>query len=111
MPAHGSKKPIEDIEAIHQYYMQIINAIPDIVYWVDKECILKGCNRHFSNLLGLHTLKDFQGTPYQKMTQFARWNKERVEALKLDDMNALFSGSSLYTVEEKPVKTDTGKVF
>jgi len=101
----------EDINAVHQYYMEIINAMPDIVYWVDKDCNLKGCNSNFIKLLGLNTLNDLKGTPYQQMDKFAHWKAECIERLKLDDMKALFSEESRYNFEEKPVENDKGKIY
>lgn len=101
----------DDLESIHQYYMEIINAIPTIIYWVDMQCNLQGCNSSFIRLLGLHTLKELKGTPYEQMDKFAHWNKKRTEELKLDDMNVLFSGIPTYNVEEKPIENDQGKVF
>jgi PAS domain S-box-containing protein len=101
----------EDIDALHQYYMEIINSMPNIVYWVDKDCNLKGCNTNFINLLGLNSMKDLSGTPYQQMEKFAHWSHERIERFKLDDMKVLFSGESLYNIEEKPVVGDKGKIF
>lgn len=111
MSSHTKHTHKEQIEAINQHYMEIINAMPNIVYWVDKECNLKGCNSNFRNLLGLKTLKDFNGTPYQKMSEFARWKEARIEALKLDDMKVLFSGQATYNVEENAVENENGKVF
>ncbi|MGC1182748.1 response regulator [Legionella sp.] len=101
----------EEIESLNQYYMEIINAMPNIVYWVDKDCNLKGCNSKFCNLLGLQTLKDFKGTPYQKMAEFAHWKDSRIKALQLDDMNVLFSGEATYNTEEKPIEDKNGKNF
>lgn len=102
---------VDDAGVIHKYYMDIINAVPDIVYWVDINCHLTGCNNQFVNLLGLHELRDFKGTPYQQMQKFAHWPEQRVEALKLDDMHVIFSGQPRYGVEEKPIMDDKKKTF
>ncbi|MBL7481542.1 response regulator [Legionella bononiensis] len=101
----------EDIEQIHQYYMDIMNCIPDLVYWVDVDCNLLGCNNRFVQFLGLNELRDFKGTPYLQMKKFAHWSEECVEALKLEDMNAIFTGESQYNVEEKPILNDKQKHF
>lgn len=111
MSSNNKHSQKESIEAINQYYMEIINAMPNVVYWVDKDCNLKGCNRNFCNLLGLQNLKDLQGTPYQKMIELGRWSDERVEALRLDDMKVLFSGEALHNIQEKPIQNDAGKVY
>lgn len=99
----------EDTELIHKYYMDIINCVPDIVYWVDVDCNLLGCNNHFVKLLGLNELRDFKGTPYQQMEKLAHWPHDRVESFKLDDMKAVFSGNAVYGVEEKPVQNKNKK--
>lgn len=101
----------EDISQIHQHYMDIINCIPDIVYWVDVDCNLLGCNHQFVELLGLNELRDFKGTPYQQMKKCAHWPDERIEAFKLDDMKVIFTGEARYNVEEKPVVDNKKKSF
>lgn len=93
----------ENAKQIHQHYMDIMNCIPDIVYWVDVDCNLLGCNNRFVQLLGLNELRDFKGTPYEQMKKFAHWNDKCVEAFRLDDMKAIFTGESRYNVEEKPI--------
>lgn len=94
----------EDMKQIHQHYIDIMNCIPDIVYWVDVDCNLLGCNNRFVQLLGLNELRDFKGTPYQQMEKCAHWNDKRIETFKLDDMKAIFTGEPRYNVEEKPVQ-------
>ncbi len=93
----------EDVKQIHQNYMEIMNCLPDIVYWVDVDCNLLGCNNQFVRLLGLNELRDFKGTPYHQMQKFAHWNDQSIETLKLDDMKAIFNGESRYNIEEKPI--------
>lgn len=95
--------PEDSNDVIHQYYMDIINAIPDIVYWIDKDCMLKGCNYNFVEFFGLKRLKDFKGTPYEQMQKFTNWPSERIEAFRLDDMKAIFSTQAQYNIEESPV--------
>lgn len=103
MSWNREKGTLNDIHTIHEYYMDIINCIPDVVYWIDTDCNLKGCNHQFTKLLGLKKLKDFKGTPYDQMKKSAHWSDERVNAFKLDDMNAFFSIGLPQRVDEKPV--------
>lgn len=102
-PKNPLKEIVKDHLDIHHYYMDIINCMPGIVYWVDLNCNLKGCNNHFIELLGLKRIQDFAGTPYEQMEKFTTWSKERIQAFKLDDMAVLFSGESKYNIEEAPV--------
>lgn len=86
---------------IHQHYMDIINSIPDAVYWTDENCNLSGCNLHFMQLLRLKNPQDLKGNPYELMKNHAQWPEGRIDTLKLDDMNVIFSGNAQYNVEEK----------
>lgn len=101
----------DDSFAIHQYYMDIINCMPNIVYWIDNNCLLKGCNKHFVELLGLKRVNDFSGTPYEPMSHFSGGSNERIEALRLDDLKVLFSGEPTYDVEEPPIYNKKGKAL
>lgn len=96
-------------DQIHQFYMNIINCFPDIVYWVDANCNLLGCNQHFVRLLNLGEPRHFKGTPYQQMKTLASWSEDRINALKLDDMSVIFSGEARYNVEEKPILNGKNK--
>ena len=93
---------------IHQYYMDILNCMPNIVYWVDLDCKFQGCNLNFVKLLGLKRIKDFSGTPYETMEKWLPWTKARIESLKLNDMSVLFSGTPEYDIEEAPVFNTEG---
>ncbi len=96
---------------LHKYYLDIINCKPNIVYWIDTNCNLKGCSHNFVKLLGLKQIKDFKGTPYEQMIKFTSWPKERIEAFKLDDMKVLFSGKPEHNVVEPTVYGKKGQEF
>lgn len=110
MASTGKNGAAKDAFAIHRYYMDILNAMPDVVYWVDEACHLKGCNQHFVALLGLQSTKDFAGTPYEQMAKFSSWPKERIESFRLDDMSVMFSGIPQYNVAELPLISAKGEV-
>ena len=94
-----------------QYYLDIIHCMPNIVYWVDLDCMLQGCNLNFVKLLGLKQLNNVTATPYELMIKHMPWSAERIEAFRLDDMAVLFSGESVYDVEEQPVYKKNGGVI
>lgn len=95
--------------SIHQHYMDIINCMPNIVYWVDIDCNLQGCNTGFVSLLGLKQIKEFSGTPYEIMTKHLPWTQERIEKIRLDDINVIFSGEPIYEFEEASVCNKEGE--
>lgn len=111
MPSNAKNRPQGEIDIIHEYYMEIINSMPNIVYWVDTECNLTGCNKNFTKLLKLNRLNDLKGTPYDKMEKYGRWNKERVAELRLDDMKVIFSGIPQHHVKEKAIAAGQGKEY
>jgi len=96
---------------IIKYYMDIINCMPDIVYWVDINCNLKGCNNNFVKLLGLKKSTDLVGTPYDKMNEFTNWPESRINNFKLDDMKILFSGIPQYNFIEPEFNNISGEIF
>jgi CheY-like chemotaxis protein len=93
----------DDAFAIHKHYIDVLNAVPDIVYWIDNECVLKGCNLNFVKLLGLQSPEDLNGDPYKQMLKCMPWKKQRVDASRLDDMKVIFSGVPQIDVMEAPV--------
>lgn len=107
--AQMKRDDLTDTFAIHQYYMDIINCQPNIVYWVDLHCNLKGCNTNFVKLLGIKSKNDFAGTPYEQMAKFLPWSESRIEAFRLDDMEVLFTTEPKYEVEEHPVYDKKGE--
>lgn len=86
-----------ELQEIHQYYTAILNCMPYLVYWLDKDGILQGCNLNFSHLLGLKTISDFSGSPYQKLAQVTHWTADDIDAFRLDDMSVIFSGQALHS--------------
>lgn len=88
---------------VHKHYMDIINCMPNAVYWIDLDCNLQGFNNSFIKLLGLEKLPNYLGMPYDLLHKYAGWPQSRTEELKLDDMAAIFSGKSKYNVNEQPV--------
>jgi len=85
-----------DSFTIHEYYMAIINSLPNIIYWIDVNGQLKGCNQNFVHWVGLKRLQDFTGTPYEQMSKLTDWPAKRIAAMHLDDVTALFAGEAQY---------------
>lgn len=102
-------KHTDEMLDVHQHYMDIINCMPNAVYWVDLDCNLQGFNHNFLKLLNLENLSDYKGTPYELFSKHADWSKSRTESLKLDDMSVIFSGKSKYNIEEEPVSISNDK--
>lgn len=100
------KDGVDKPSVIHQYYMEIINSLPDAVYWMDVNCNLIGCNLPFLHLLHLKNAQGFKDKPYELLKQHALWSDSYLETLKLDDMSVIFSGNPQYNREEKIITSD-----
>jgi len=110
MVDHSKKTGQADIRELHQYYSAILNCMPYLVYWVDEHCVLQGCNAHFTQLLDLHNLEDFSGDPYEKLAEAAQWSADVIEAFRLDDMAAIFSGEALHDKAVSPILYKDGTI-
>jgi CheY-like chemotaxis protein len=99
----------EKLVDVHQHYMNIINCMPNAVYWIDLNCKLRGFNNNFVKLLGLKDRSDITGYPYDLFVKYANWSESRVDSLKLDDMSVIFSEKPKYNVEESPVEIGINK--
>lgn len=86
MAKKPSNREYADSAELHQYYLSIINCIPNIMYWLDTNCELKGCNQHFAQWLGLKSTRDFSGKPYKIIKKHTDWSQEQIKSLELDDM-------------------------
>ena len=92
-----------DPEGIRQYFQKIIDAMPNNVYWLDRDCITMGCNRNTLNLIGLERLEDFIGITYERMGEIANWQEGQAEAFKRDDMEVMATRKPKLNVEEPPL--------
>jgi CheY-like chemotaxis protein len=111
MTSHHKHEDKDKAGVIHQQYMEIINSIPDAVYWTDIDCNLIGCNNNFISLMGIKNHHDLKGTPYILMKKHAHWLDKRIESFKLDDMNVIFSETPRYNFEEQAVTNDKNKTL
>lgn len=102
MDENKNNKQIE-LQEIHQYYSAILNCMPNWVFWIDKDCVLQGCNRQFAQFLGLKNIQDFSGSPYAKLAQIAQWSPTVIEAFRLDDMSVVFSGQAMHDRDLPPI--------
>lgn len=103
MSSHQTQSLEKKVGVIFQeHYLDIINSVADAVYWTDSHCNLIGCNKNFIKLMRLKSVRNLT-TPYELMSNHAHWSSERVEELKLDDMNTLFAAQPQYDIEENAI--------
>jgi len=91
----------------------ILDVIPYVVFWKDRNSVFLGCNRHFVQLAGLDSPADVVGlTDYD-----LPWSREESDSYRADDALVMASGESkLHIVETlcnadgKRTWLDTSKV-
>ena len=110
MVDENKKSKQVELQDVHQYYSSILNCVPNWVYWIDKDCILQGCNMRFTQFLGLKNLSDFTGTPYLKLAQVAQWSPTVIDAFRLDDMSVVFSGQAMHDRDLPPILFPDGTI-
>ena len=91
---------------IREYFLRIIESMPNNVYWLNRDCITMGCNLNTLRLLGLKKQEEFVGITYEEMGELANWDYEVAQSFKKDDMDVMESGSPKYNIEE-PVLYDS----
>jgi len=98
----------DDPDGIHQYYLNILSTMPNNVYWVDKNCIMQGCNDNVLKMLGLEKLENFIGITYDEVSKLAGWTEGQAESFERDDIDVITVGKPKINVEEPPIYDDKG---
>lgn len=89
---------------VQQYYLDVIDSMPNLVYLLDKNCTLTGSNKNFRDLLHLSNWGDVLGqSPYKMLRTIGNWSQERVEMFKRDDINVILSEEPIYHAQEAPI--------
>jgi len=74
----------DEPDGIHQYYLNILSAMPNNVYWLDKNCITQG------------------------MGKLAGWTEGQAQSFERDDVDVMATGKPKINVEEPPVYDEKG---
>ncbi|MBA4260197.1 MAG: hybrid sensor histidine kinase/response regulator, partial [Chitinophaga sp.] len=96
-------------EAIHNLETLIEN-MPCNVYWMDKNCLMVGCNQNVLNMLQMRK-NDFIGKSYEELSTLCRWPEGLALKLKNDDLTVLNTGNPILDVEDPPIPNQNGSFF
>lgn len=104
MSAVKKSKGQEDSLNLSKYCKDIVNCLPDLVYILDRNCFLSGCNANFMKLCAVDQIKALLGaTPYNSLKTLANWSADQVDRFKNDDIRTILSGEASYNCEEPPI--------
>jgi two-component system, OmpR family, aerobic respiration control sensor histidine kinase ArcB len=87
-------KPInlaEDIDINQQYLKNVIENLPEYIYWKDKNLLYQGSNKHIAQYLKLSSPEEIIG----KTDYDFGWSDERIHALEAIDREVLEKGHSI----------------
>lgn len=111
-PANMSGSPKSSGNEVQQHYLDIIDAMPGIVYLLDKNCSLTGSNKNFRNLFELESREEILGLPLYKIYRSkGNWSEERVQIFKRDDIKVIVSGEAIFDLEEPPVVNTNNEII
>lgn len=91
----------EEKNTIHRLETLIEN-MPCNVYWMDKNCLMMGCNQNCLDMLNM-TIEQFVGKTYEEISDFCNWPKGLSDKLKNDDLTVLRTGRPIFGVEDPPI--------
>ena len=120
-PVSADKNPIEYLQMMRDFLLEeIIANMPGNVYWMDKNCVLLGCNNNMAKTVGLKNRQEVVG----KTDYDFSW-KERAATLVKNDIAVMSSkketefeesgnfadnSAAIMLTRKVPIKDRTGQV-
>lgn len=102
------KTPEDYLQAICDHYENIIAILPNNVYWLDRNCILRGCNNNVAKLCNLPREKCI-GLDYEQIRTASGLTPEQVNSFKRDDEEVMSTGRPKFNVEEPYLLDEYGE--
>ncbi|ARG98276.1 hypothetical protein B6N58_11740 [Legionella micdadei] len=99
----------ESKNAIYQLETLLEN-MPCNVYWMDKNCLMLGCNKNVLTMLNM-TIEQFRGKTYEELSFLCNWPEGLAQKLKNDDLTVLRTGKAIYGIEDPPLPGTNDTVF
>ncbi len=107
----SEKASVQDyVDNLINYFTNIIYSMPNNVYWLDKNCVLRGGNNNLANQLNLKSGGELVGLTYEQMAQAANLPTQAFEPFRTTEIEVMKTGISSIDKEEPPIKAD-GKTF
>jgi CheY-like chemotaxis protein len=92
-------------------YEQIFQAIPSLLYVIDKDEQLIEGSEQLLHLLGIEQVEQGTGSFYQQLAQKSHWLEARIHSLRETDLEVMAAGSEQYDAIEPPITDNRGFVF
>ncbi|HNY28325.1 MAG TPA: transporter substrate-binding domain-containing protein, partial [Candidatus Sumerlaeota bacterium] len=95
------------LEALHEsrnMLEQVVNAVPQAIFWKDRNCLYLGCNETFAGMVGLKSAKQIAG----KSDFDLPWPRPEAEAYRRDDREVMEENRSRQRIVE-PLQLADGR--
>lgn len=80
----------------NQFLPDLINLLPYVIFWKNRESVFLGCNDNFAHLAGLSSAKEVIG----KTDYDLPWDKAESDAYRADDQYVMDARRSKINIEE-----------
>jgi two-component system, OmpR family, aerobic respiration control sensor histidine kinase ArcB len=98
------------VDNLINYFTNIIYSMPNNVYWLDKNCVLRGGNNNLAKQLNLKSGAELVGLTYEQMAQAANLPTQAFEPFRTTEVEVMKTGVPSIDKEEPPIKAG-GKIF
>ncbi|WP_171910094.1 PAS domain-containing protein, partial [Rickettsiella grylli] len=98
------------VDYIVDYFMTILHSMPNNVYWLDRNGLLRGGNHELARKLHLKSGFDLEGLTYEQMANAAQLPTKEFEPYRVTELEVMQSGVPSIAKEEPPIKVE-GKTF
>ncbi len=93
----------EYAQEICAFYQSIIANMPNHVYWLDRNCVLRGGNDKLAHFFGLKSASELVGLTYEEMNKLANWTAGQGQSFKNAELEVMATGVPRLNVEEPVV--------
>jgi len=98
-------------EQVCHYHEDIIGSMPGNVYWFDKNLIAVGCNKNVLDMMGMTSIEEFRGLPFEKLGEVGGWTSLATQMFKQDTSHVLKNGQAKLNIEEPPIPSSDGSML
>ncbi len=86
----SKKTSVQDyVDNLINYFTNIIYSMPNNVYWLDKNCVLRGGNDNLAKQLNLKSGSELVGLTYEQMAQAANLPTQAFEPFRTTEVEVM----------------------
>lgn len=98
----SEKNAINERNLTNIYLDNILDAVPEHLYWMDKNGVVLGCNDQQAQSFGLTNRNELIGKTLEEVGTKIGWSKEMINAIRQNDLHIMQTGQGT-VVEESGI--------